>query len=116
MVCSALDSRHEAEGGSGSGDEGASHLSFLSVLVKRKKEGVSVCVEVGGLLSYKLSVGGINVALLVKAGESGSQINAGGSDCLLPLFIHRDLRTLLKDKGAWRAAQCLRWDGGTVMG
>ncbi len=29
----------------------------------------------------------------------GSQINAGGSDCLFPLFIYRHLRTPLKDRG-----------------
>lgn len=45
-------------------EEGVGHLSFLSVLVG--KGGGS---EREGGLSYKLSVGGINVALLVKAGR-----------------------------------------------
>lgn len=43
------------------GREGAGHLSLLSVLVEKG----------GGAegLSYKLSVGGINVALLARAGR-----------------------------------------------
>lgn len=68
--------------------KGLGHLSFLSVLAETGWGGVS----------YKLSVGGINVALLVRWRVEG-QINAGGSDCLFPLFTHCHFRTLLKDRG-----------------
>lgn len=69
-------------------EKGLGHLSFLSVLAETEWGGVS----------YKLSVGGINVAMLVRW-RVGGQINAGGSDCLFPLFTHCHFRTLLKDVG-----------------
>lgn len=71
-------------------------------------------MEEGGL-SYKLSVGGINVALLLllraEGGEEerrrregrgapGIQINAGGSDCLFPLFIYCHLRDAAEGQGS----------------
>ena len=69
-------------------EKGLGHLSFLSVLAHTGWGGVS----------YKLSVGGINVAMLVRW-RVGGQINAGGSDCLFPLFTHCHFRTLPKDGG-----------------
>lgn len=51
------------------------HLSFLSVLVESRG-------EAGGLL-YKLCVGGISVALLVRAGrgEGGRSMPVGVTVC-----------------------------------
>ena len=82
---------------------------------------MSVLVEEGGGawgLSYKLSVGGINVALLVE-GRRGSE---GAGSMLVGVTVSSHcLSTVISGRrrrpgGAWRPAQCLHRDRGAVMG
>lgn len=57
-----------------------------------------MCVCVGGALSYKLSVGGINVALLVKAGR-GERARSMPVGVTAPTVYPPSSQDTMKDKG-----------------
>lgn len=90
-------------------EEGAGHLSFLSVLLEKCE---CVCVE-GGVLWYKLSVGGINVALEVKAGR-----DEGARSMLVGVTACSHCLSTVISAHYWRTGggtQSLRWDRKFVM-